>query len=596
MLFKKVIFLLAFSVLIICTYNSVLGEGTDTLAIVNGRLITGADLKYRFELSIYPGKDKEDLEKVKNDFLLSMIAEKLLANSETKSIPNNNQNEELLKSEIEKIFLRDALYRKEVISKVKVTQNEIHKGVKLCDYFYIVDTFYFPDSLKAKSFFNFTSYHPTKNIYSLSDSLNTRHDSLIIGYGESSENIENAFFGHMAGFISKPTYTVDGWVIFKILKEIANKKYSEMSGNDKIEKVKEIIKERKEDALGYKYLLTVMKGIEVNINYKIFRPLVYFIKKLLSTHRPAGFDPNYYLSKEEILYIKEKFPFDPRAPMLQFKSGELTLGYVLDNLLTSGFAPVDTSLNEITVSLHSSLKFIVQNYFLAKKAKELGMEDSPEVKDNVRIFLDAFRSADIMNNLIDTVAVSQNQINEYFDTHEDEVLKDVKLRLQIFSFENINEAAKVLNRLSQIKNASEDTTGSVWLRASQLSEMGAVLTQLNNGEIYGPVFIKGKYTIFRILDKKSTISSEKISNSIQVAKDLLLAERKRDVLNKYIAKLAAEQNVKIYNENLNKVDVTPIQMLTFRYIGFGGKIAAVPTLFPREEWIKYYNPEKNILP
>ncbi len=592
---KKII-LLIITISIISIPKAFLMAEPDTLAIVNGKPIMGAELKNRFELSIYPGKDKEDLNKVKYDFLLSMIAEKLLSNAGSKAIKKDNQSEELMKNEIERIFLRDALYRKEVLPKVKVSKNEINKGFKISNYFYIVDTFYFPDSLAAKKFFKLANNKSKKNIYFLSDSLNARHDTLIIGYGESTENIENAFFGKKAGFISNPTYTIDGWVIFKVINEIPNKKFAGAAINDRKEMVRKIIESRKEDKLGYKYLLSVMKGIEVKINYKIFRPLVYFIKSLLSTHRPASFDPNYYLSRDEILYIKDKFPFDPRAPMLQFKGGNLTLGYVLDNLLTSGFAPIDTSVAEITNSLHSSLKFIVQNHFLAEKAKELGMEDSPEVKNNTQTFLDAFRSAGLMNNIIDTVTVSQNQINNFFINHKDEVLKDVKLRLQIFSFENINEAAKVLNRLSQIKNASDDTAGAIWLHASQLSEMGAVLSQLNNGEIYGPLFIKGKYTIFRILDKQSSISSEKISNSIQVAKDILLTERKGNILNEYIANLAKEQNVKIFKENIDKIDLTPIQMLTFRYIGFGGKIIAVPPLYPREDWIKYYNPDKNIVP
>ncbi len=592
---KKVILLLVIIILIISGSNSYLTARTDTLAIVNGKPITASDFKYRFELSIYPGKSKQNIENDKKDFLLSMIAEKLLSNSESNSIQGEHQSEELFKSEVERIFLRDALYRKEVLSKVKVLQSEIKKGIKISGNFYIVDTFYFPDSLSAKKFYTLSTKKPLRNIYSLSDSLKTRHDTLMIGYGESTENIENAFFGRNVGFISNPDYTIDGWVIFKIIKETPNKKFTGISTSDRTEMVRKIIQGRKEDELGYKYLLSVMKGVQVNINYKIFRPLVYFIKSLLATHRPASFDPNYYLSKEEILTIKEKFSFDPRAPMLQFKGGELSLGYVLDNLLTSGFAPIDTSVGEITSSLHASLKFIVQNHFLAEKARELGMENSPEVKDNIRIFLDAYNSARLTNKIVDTVKVSKKQINDYFENHKDEVLKDVRLRIQIFSFDNINEAAKVLNRLSQIKNTADDTTGAMWLRASQLSEMGAVLSQLNTGQIYGPIFIKGKYTIFRLLDKRSSISSEKIRNSIQVAKDILVSETKNEVLSKFIAKLAKEQNVKIFENNLKKIDVTPIQMLTFRYIGFGGKIMAVPTLYPREEWIKYYNNE-NLLP
>ncbi|MGB9591575.1 MAG: hypothetical protein ACPL1K_03565, partial [Candidatus Kryptoniota bacterium] len=51
---------------------------------------------------------------------------------------------------------------------------------------------------------------------------------------------------------------------------------------------------------------------------------------------------------------------------------------------------------------------------------------------------------------------------------------------------------------------------------------------------------------------------------------------------------AEQSDLKIYYSKIHSLDVTPIQMLTFRYIGFGGKILAVPPLFPRESWIRYY--------
>lgn len=567
----------------------------DSLAIVNGKLITGNDFKNRFEMSVYPGKGlNENLYKTKRDFLYSMVAEQLLSDAARNNFHGTDKNEELLKDEAERMFLRDALYRKEVLSKAKVSKKELNQGLKFSTYTYIIDTFYFPDSSMALDFYNVVK-NKSRNIYKVSDSLKIRHDTLGIGYGESNENIEDAFFGHEDGFISKPTNTVDGWVIFKILNRIINKKFTSLATNEKSEKIREIIKSRKENKFGYEYLMSVMKGVKVNVNYRIFRPLVYFIKGILATHRPFSYEPYYYLSQGEISEIKKKFSYDPKAPLLRFNGGDLTLGYVLDNLSTAGFAPKDTSLPEITVSLHSALKFIVQNYFLAKRAVQLGLENSQEVKYNVQMFLDAYLSARLTDEVLDTVKVTQTQVNNYFETHKDEVLKDVELRLQMFSFENINEAAQVLNKLSELKNSTEDTTGAIWLRASQLSELGAVLAELKNGDVYGPIFVKGKYTIFRVLDKRSSISSYKIQHSIQVAKDMLLSQTRRDVLSKYIAHLAEEQRVTIFANKLGSINVTPIQMLTFRYIGFGGKIVAVPTLYPHEDWIKYYNP-KNVVP
>ncbi len=410
--------------------------------------------------------------------------------------------------------------------------------------------FIFPILLRGIFFIKPRTENIVKNVYDLADSMKIRHDSLEIGYGESNEIIENAFFGHKPGFISKPTNTVDGWVIFRILGRKLNTKYSAAAISDRKEMVRKIIKGRKEDKIGYEYLLSVMKGVSVKVNYKIFRPLVYSIQKYLLNHRRGSFEPNYYLSSDEITSLKHEYTREINMPMLKFNSGELNLNYVLDNLLTSGFAPRDTTVPEITYSLHTSLRFIVQNYFLAERARKLGLQNSEEVKYNVQMFLNAYRADKLMSRITDTVNVTQNEINKYFSQHKDEVLRDVELRLQIFTFVNLDEAAKVLNKLNNLTKTNDDTTGAVWLRASQLGELGAVLSELKRGSVYGPIFVKGKYTIFRILDKRSKISRNEISHSIQAARDMLITKRKSEALSKYVAHLAETQNVKLYPDRL----------------------------------------------
>jgi hypothetical protein len=43
------------------------------------------------------------------------------------------------------------------------------------------------------------------------------------------------------------------------------------------------------------------------------------------------------------------------------------------------------------------------------------------------------------------------------------------------------------------------------------------------------------------------------------------------------------------------LNVTPIQMYTLRYLGFGGKVAAVPPLYPREDWVKYLQKKGSVV-
>lgn len=567
----------------------------DTLAVVNGQPITGDDFENRFELTVYPGKDISDnLYEAKKGFLHSMVAEKLLSNSA--SMQKTFQGESQVKKQMERIFLRDALYRKEVLPKAKITKTEISNGIKLSNYLYVVDVFYMPDSSAAKLFYKTVTGKDSKNIDMVVDSLHIQHDTLQIGYGESTEKIEKSFFGNNTGFISKPAFTEDGWVVFKILHRELNKKYTDPTSVDREEMVRKVIEERRQIEQGYKYLMSVMKGVDVKVNYEIFRPLVHSIKDLLSYHSPTTYDPYYYLNSSEVVLLKEKFNSQLSSPMLQFKDGELNLEDVFDQLPLSGFAPKDTSLGVITESLHAALRFMAQNHFLEQRAIKLGLENSGEVKYNVQMFLDAFRSAKLADEITDTVKVTSRQVTEFFENHKDEVLKEVKLQLQIFRIKNIDEAASQLNRLNKIKDNPEDTTGSTWVSASRLGELGAVLAELKNGSTYGPVYMDSTFTIYRVIDKKMSVTKAAVENSIQAARDMLLAKTKSDVLNKYVAKLAEGQNVKLYQNRLSNLQVTPIEMLTFRYIGFGGKILAVPALYPREDWVKDYKKPENVIP
>lgn len=568
-------------------------EKIDTLALVGGQPITSADFKNRFELSIYPGEDYRDTTKM--DFLYSMIAEKLLSEAAGDSREPLTPQEKTLASETKEIFLRDALYRVKVLPRTTPTESELSHGLRISTYTYFVDAFYLPDSGYAVKFYNRVAGRKSY-IYQLADSLPISHDTLEIGYGESTPEIEDAFFGRTRGFISKPTLTVDGWVIFRVLGRKTNPKFSGIPAVDKRGKVSRIIQGRKETLLGREYLMKLMKNVRVSVNYDMFRPLVYSIHRLILPKHPTSFDPYFYLNASDLLSLRQTFARELALPMLSFKGGVITLEEVFNELPLTGFHSADTTVPQITVGLHSALRFISQNYFLSKKAIELGLEHSGEVRYNVGMFLNAFRSSRMAEEVTDTVNVTRGEVDRFFESHQDEVLKGVELKLKTFETTSINDAVEIYNRLLKEERAGSVDTSGTWMPASRLAEIGAVLADRPNGTLYGPIFNRGKFFIYFVVDKKSGITKEAIRHSIDVAEQMLLQLKKQKALNQYIAELADKAGVKIFYPDVRSLKVTPFEMLTFRYIGFGGKILAVPLLYPRERWIEYYRPEKTPVP
>ncbi len=564
----------------------------DTLAVVDGSPITSADFLTRFEMSIYPGKDDPTtLEETKREFLYSMIAEKLLSQAAARSDQPYTSSEELVRKQMQDIFMRDALFRKEIMPHAKVSRQEVLHGFGISIYKYIVDAFYFnSDKSTAWSFYRTLEQKGAPNIYATARSLHIHHDTLEIPYGESTTAIENAFFGRKKGFISKPTPTVDGLVIFRVLSRNLNDYFIKGSTEARWERIKQILVSRKQARLGNEYIEELMRNITVRVNYNIFRPLVHAIQRLLEKQRRPPGNPNYQLYPAELVQLGEEFGGEMDEPFLTFPGGELTLRDVFEKLPAAMFGAEDTTLPAITYALHSSLRFISQNHFLVRRARELGLQNSQEVKYNVGMVLAAYRSYRMANEITDTVKITRSEVDHFFRTHHDEVLKGVKLKVRIFEAGNIDEAVAVYSKLRSDESGqvTSGDTAADWVDAYRLGEIGAVLSELKDGDVYGPVEDHGKFYIYQLLDKRMSINDAAVKNSIQVAKEMLLTREKRRTLDGYIAKLARMKNVRIFKNKLLALKVTPFQMLTYRFIGFGGKILAVPELYPRAGWFKYF--------
>ena len=108
-----------------------------------------------------------------------------------------------------------------------------------------------------------------------------------------------------------------------------------------------------------------------------------------------------------------------------------------------------------------------------------------------------------------------------------------------------------------------------------LGYVGSVASDLNLNEVYGPIKRNNAYTILQVIERQESNDSLKLSfESIkeQLRNDLRfkgLNER----LKKITSNLAQQNNVKIYNDVVDKIQTSQIPMFVHRLMGFGGRIA-----------------------
>jgi len=99
------------------------------VAKVGNLSISKDEFLERYEFTPLFGKNKKGMrESLKLEFLYSLIAEKLWALEAENLKLDTMQVMKFASEEYEKMFVRDALYRKEIKNKIKVSEDEIIEG------------------------------------------------------------------------------------------------------------------------------------------------------------------------------------------------------------------------------------------------------------------------------------------------------------------------------------------------------------------------------------------------------------------------------------------------------------------------------------
>ncbi len=583
----------------------------DTLALVNGKPITSQDFRERFELSIYPGKERlAMLDTVKQNFLFSMIAEQLLADEARKSGEFFTPEGRELERQSTDTYLRDALYRNEVMNKVQITPEEILNGMKKAVYKYMVDAFYFPDSSSASVFYRKCSTSRASELYEYAVLHGVPHDTSEVGFGEPTEPVENSFFGRKGGFLSMPVKVGNEFYVIRILRRQLNTEFTKMSPEEQASKIRDIIQSRKEREMTDIYLRRTLGDFRVHVDPQLLRKLVDAMALVLRLQKPPSFDPWYRLSPVDVNNLLDRFSGSLNAPIISVEHSHekgmdysISLGETIKDLVPAMFMSSDTSRVAVLSGLRIALRQVAQNSMLSKHARELGLQSSKEVRHNVDMILNAYYASQMRNSIIDTVKLTDSDFDEFLHKYYASALKNVFLKLQVFKSLTIEEAVDLLNAYDERGDSSSSRRESanrfshpdtLNVNAYRLGNLGALLSQLEPGRAYGPLKTNEGYSVYRLLQKKTAVPNAELKKDFKSSWEIALKEKQDEVLYKYISVLAEDAKVKVSIDRLRKLKVTPIQMFSVRYIGFGGRISAVPGLVPCEGWVKYV-PQKNTI-
>lgn len=583
-------------------------QENNILAGIGDKVITEQEFKVRYELTPQLFREnKKIVKELKFEFLYSLIAEKLFSKyGDEIRLDTSAAVKESLEY-FEEMFVRDALYKKVIRGKAKSKADSLL-------------TFYLANANNVQMIYIYSEdLKEINNIYNLIklgvsfDSLfaelkTDKNDTLVVSVGELNKSVEDQLFPLPDGSVSNPIRMQDGWYIFKILRRYNPVLYKSKGWENDYKNSERIAIERAESELYNIYIKDFLSDKKMSINSKLLRIVASEIYSVLNNrYSEEKSSPPYSLSIFDIPDIKKKLG----SETLNLTIVDLvTKKYSVDNFISFlkfDILSVDKIINSyIFNALSNKLRKFAEYKMLADEGFRLGLQNSDDVKKQIQMWKDNYYMQLITSSFIDSADVTDQELQSYLQSSSKNIKTKKVNIIQIFS-ENLETMEKILTEIESGKDfreiaeyysslypVTQEKIESGYFSVNENGEIGRIADKMKINEIYGPVPVDNRFLIFKLIDIKE--DSVKISlNANEELRRELGYKKQHKSFNNFISNLAVKYNLKIFPDVLNNIQVLSLQSIAYNYLGFGGRILAVPLLNMNMEWVQEWKNKSDVI-
>ena len=588
---------------------------SDTLARVGSTVITARDLMERIELMPWEGKEKakqHDSSKVKA--LNSLVAERLLA-IEAKHLNVGTDPVSKIKiSGMEKMFVRDELFKREVKQKVTVSESEINAGLaKFAWQLHIaavkVKDRAAGDSLTAKLQKNI----PLSRILAGDRGRTIASvETVQVNFGGLDTLFENAVYAMGKRKFSRPfmsdTY---GWTVALLIDRGTNPVAEKMSGGDRRIRVEETIRSKKEDIVAGTYYARILAPQKANTDSAMFYTLAKALRSIIINDSARHFSKGMFgVLSEDVDQLLAMFVKDSERAFADVPERPVTFGEVIEGMrnLRFGFRSLDENMFNHDLNYH--LRTLIGKELIAREGYRQQLQYSENVQKDLQLWSNYWVSRYLMWRVNDSVNVNSDDVYTVLRSILPSIGKQYEVKIREVLCDSLSRIADVMSEYSRgtdlsrlaeqysIRSEWKSTAGlSPFLPLDRMPELTCRAFMADTGTTIGPIRTNEGYSFLKVIAKRSVGKTDVTPDSIIVnIRNNLNGKRRNSVMSTYVAGLAKSYSIDIRYDRLSAVKIQPANMFTRRMIGFGGIITAAPMLFPNWEWMNEYRNEDTVIP
>jgi parvulin-like peptidyl-prolyl isomerase len=570
--------------------------------------ITEREFRERFELT--PGLHRQRGERLQAEKLrvfYSLAAEKLLAQeARARSLDRDSLYQEAIKG-VTKLLVRDELYRREIRQRVTVSPAEVRAGMTQALTRVHVRFIFTEQEQDAAFLRSRMTSGKDLSLLVLDSSLGAFRDTATILWGDADTTIEQAAYRLASGEISPVLRAGEGFYILTVLQREPNPLMTKLSRAAIEERVATTIRMRKERVREKEYLRDLLRDKPAYSPPATFRR---FAAHLDSVFRLSYQPPSTSLDRGMVERMRLLERVSLGETLIVAGSTSWTVREAIDRLTATGFTVAGDSVRGVAARLYTVFRYWSEQEWLAQEGFRLGLENSGEVQQQLGPWRDHYLAGVIRKTLYATVTISD--ANVYRLLAADATIPsvpEVRLReLRTPDFRAMEDAVRLLEQgvpfAEVVRQCSPDPTMrergglSDFFAVTERRPWGEIAMRLDSGEVYGPLRDSAGVVLVQLAGKRNAPPPGDTAFAVRFAqaRAKLLLTTQQEVVNRFLAQSAHIRGLDVYTDRLERLPVTAVPMLSYRFLGFGGRMFPVPFVEEELEWLNVEPPDEIILP
>jgi len=561
----------------------------------------------RFELIPGFGRHRaSQLEGAKAELLYSMIAEKLLAEDAAARGLDKDTTFVRAFQEVRNMLARDELYREEVSQKVHITNEEISIGIGRALRQLLVSFIYCKKEDDARFIRSQIKRPKDFEQLHIDSSFAVVRDTATVIWGDADPEIERTAYAMKGNEISDVVFARGGYYILQLKGVQRNNVYSSMEPGVLHERLVESLRLRKEKVRMDAFIKEVLSG---KVGYSVSRTLRRLANELgsmcgVSNDTLISFTPEI---AQRVASRCKAFLGDTLAVV---GDSAWPLRAVLNRISSKGFTLRCADIAGIFHQLNIEMQVLVQQELLCQEALRRGLDHVPEISKRLDTWRQYYLSL-LMKDLVKrSVSVNDAEIYSYLHT-KGKLPKIPRVQIRELRTAGLDEMKLAIDELA--KGVSLDSVVRCWsvdpaartnggvsdlFPITEHQPIGELAWEMEVGQRFGPFSIPEGAYYFELLAKETEPESADTSvlSEKREGRAELLRMKQTKIMNQFLSQLAEQRGYQIYEDRFNKVSVSPIPMMTFRKLGFGGRMFEVPFVEKQIDWLNVDPPGGKILP